>query len=106
MFRKHQEETNDYAKKPMVVGNVLSMSVCVLTKTQRAAAKENSKEKSESKNENEDKKNSGDSKNNDSVDEDDNNIVEVLAAEYRASARRKATKDKPRLRIGQIIKLY
>ena len=53
MFRKHQEEANDSVKKPMVAVNVVTSSVCVMTKAQRAVAKEKSKKESESKDENE-----------------------------------------------------
>ena len=69
LFRKHQDEANDYAKKPMVAANVVTPNVCVMTRAQRAA-KENSKEESESEDEEDDRK-SEDSENSDSDDERD-----------------------------------
>jgi hypothetical protein len=77
LFRKHQEKANDYTKKPTVAANVVTPSVCVMTRAQRAATKENSKEESES--EDEDKEDEG--KNEDSEksdDQDGGDTIEIM----------------------------
>jgi hypothetical protein len=68
LFRKHQEKTNDYAKKPTVAANVVTPSVCVMIRAQRTAAKEDSKEESELDDEDEKDEKNGDSENNDDLD--------------------------------------
>jgi hypothetical protein len=77
LFRKHQEEGNNYAKKPRVAANVMTPSVCVMTRAQRAAAREDSKEESESEDEDDkDEEKYEDSENSD--DEDGENTIKII----------------------------
>jgi hypothetical protein len=93
LFGKHEEEANDYAKKPTVAANVVTPSVCVMTRAQRAAAKENSKEESESEDEDEEDEKNGDSENND--EEDGENTIEIMDDDSEDEQKSQEVRDAP-----------
>ena len=96
LFRKHQEGANDYEKKPTVAANVVTPSVCEMTRAQITAAKEDSKEESELDDEHEEnERKSGDSENNNSDDEDDTDTVEIMDDESEDEPRSQEVRDAP-----------